>query len=81
MVSGKALSVNLQDLCVSSSHKEGNELTWNPSPFGMLDETMEFPCLLVSELDLPTAAPWFIPGRMPIRELEVLGTQEDSGQS
>lgn len=57
LVLGMALSVTLQDLFASSSHKEGNELTWNPSPFGMLDETMKFPgLLLVRELDLPTAA-------------------------
>lgn len=75
MLSGKALSGHSRDLFVSSSRKEGNELTWNPSPFGMLDETMEFPCLLlVSKLDLPTAASRLIPGCTPIRELEALGT-------
>lgn len=75
LVSGKALSVTLQDLFASSSHQEGNEWTWNPSPFGMSDEALEFPCLLlVRELDLPTAASRFIPGCAPIRELEVLGS-------
>lgn len=76
-VSRKALLVKLQDLFVSSSHKEGNELTWNLSPFGMLDETMEFPCLLLfSELDLPTAASWFMHGCTPVQELEGPGKGE-----